>query len=125
MLWPLRSWSLSEYVDQGIAWLLVIDTRGLVNWEQSMKDKAIRDLIRQLHSTLNGASTISDQDREQLEQLSADLQALLSEPGAATRASHQTLMGRLLAAVTRFEVSHPDLAATMGQVSQTLSDMGI
>jgi tRNA C32,U32 (ribose-2'-O)-methylase TrmJ len=93
--------------------------------EPSMKDKAIRDLIRQLHSTLDGASTIDAQDRQQLEQLSADLQALLSEPGAATRATHQTLMSRLLAAVTRFEVSHPDLAATMGQVSQTLADMGI
>ena len=90
-----------------------------------MKEKAIRDLIRQLHSTLDGATTIGGKDREQLEQLSVELQALLSESGPDTRARHQSVIDRLVAAITRFEVSHPDLTATMGHVSKALSDMGI
>jgi hypothetical protein len=60
-----------------------------------------------------------------LRQLSVDIQALLARPGAATRATHQSITIRLQEAVTRFEVSHPDFTATMAQVSKTLADMGI
>jgi hypothetical protein len=88
-------------------------------------DKLISELIRQLHGTLEGGSAITKKDRALLKQLSSDLQALLSEPGATTRARHESLASGLLATITRFEASHPDLAMTMTQVSKVLADMGI
>jgi len=90
-----------------------------------MNHEAISNLIKQLHSTLDDMSSITAKDREQLEQLSVDLQAVLARPGAVTRSRHQGIIDRLREAISRFEVSHPDLTATMAQVSKTFSDMGI
>lgn len=90
-----------------------------------MNDEAFRNLLKQLHGMLGGATSIAERDRELLKQLSVDIQALLARPGAATRASHQSIIVRLQEAVSRFEVSHPDFTATMAQVSKTLADMGI
>ena len=89
-----------------------------------MKNEAMGKLLKQLHSTLNDATSITGKDRDLLKQLSADIQALLAQPGAS-RERNQSIIDRLMAAVTRFEVSHPDLTATMAQVSTALSDMGI
>jgi hypothetical protein len=50
---------------------------------------------------------------------------VLARSGAPAGGSHQTVIDRLQAAVTRFEVSHPDLTATMSQAAKTLGDMGI
>jgi uncharacterized protein DUF4404 len=90
-----------------------------------MNNEAIKNLLKQLHSTLDGATSITEKDRELLKQLSIDIQALLAQPSTITRARHQSIIDRLLAAVTRFEVSHPDLTATIAQVSTALGDMGI
>jgi hypothetical protein len=90
-----------------------------------MNDKMITDLIRQIHGALADSRAVSRKDRELLEQLSAELDALLAEPGAAERARHRNITERLLTAVTRFEASHPDLTTTMNQVSKALADMGI
>lgn len=90
-----------------------------------MTDNPVRDLLKQLHTTLEGASKFSDEDRKLLEHLAADIRTVLAKPGTPAAGSHQTLIDRLQAAVTRFEVSHPDLTATMEQVSKKLADMGI
>jgi hypothetical protein len=90
-----------------------------------MTDEATRNLLKTLHSALNGATSIAEKDRALLKQLSADIEALLAQPDAIPRAEHQSLINRLQVAVTRFEVSHPDLTATMSQVSKALGDMGI
>ena len=90
-----------------------------------MIDEVLRDLLRTLHSALNSATTITEKDRELLKQLSADIQALLAKPGAMTRAEHQSIIERVQVAVTRFEISHPDLTAIMAQVNKALGDMGI
>ncbi|HEY6196612.1 MAG TPA: DUF4404 family protein [Candidatus Eisenbacteria bacterium] len=90
-----------------------------------MNDEVLRSLIQQLHGALAGATSINEEDREQLEQLSAELRALLAQPGAGSHPGHRSLRDRLLAAITRFEVSHPELAATMELASKRLGDMGI
>jgi hypothetical protein len=89
-----------------------------------MNDMVIGDLVRKLHLTLERASAISESEREQLLQLSADLQAVLAQPGAP-RGPHQGIVDRLMAAITRLEVSHPDLASTMELAVKKLADMGI
>jgi broad specificity phosphatase PhoE len=90
-----------------------------------MNDTSITNLLRELHGTLEGASSITEQDRELLRQLADDIHSLLAQPGAPTAERHQTVLDRLQAAVTRFEASHPDLTTTMALVSKRLSDMGI
>ncbi len=90
-----------------------------------MKDTAITDLLREVHSTLEGTSSITATDRELLQQLSLDIQSLLAQPAGASAEKHQTLIGRLQTAVTRFEVTHPNRTATMALVSKRLADMGI
>jgi hypothetical protein len=98
---------------------------GSTHPELAMKNEAMNNLLKQLHGTLNSATSITEKDRELLEQLSTDIEALLAPGSSVTRARHQSVIDRLVAAVTRFEVSHPDLTATMTQVSNKLSDMGI
>jgi hypothetical protein len=121
-----RPWSPSEYA---YAISDLDDTRSkhqnVVQREDLMSDDTIRNLLRELHSTLDGSTSITEKDRELLKQLSVDIQALLAQPGGMTRAGHQSMIDRLAAAVTHFEVSHPDLTATITQVSKALGDMGI
>jgi hypothetical protein len=90
-----------------------------------MNDEVLSRLIQQLHGTLDGAHAIDEKDRKQLEQLAAELKALLAQPAAGGAARHRSLTDQLLAAVTRFEVSHPDLATAMLLASKRLGDMGI
>ena len=90
-----------------------------------MNDEAVGILLKQLHSMLDDATSITEQDRELLKQMSVDIEALLAQPGTVKRARHVKIVNQLRAMVTRFEVSHPDLTATMAQVSKALGDMGI
>jgi len=90
-----------------------------------MPDETVGNLLKQLHDALASTTAITEKDRESLKQLSVDIQALLAPPGTAERPKHDTIARRLEAAITRFEVSHPDLTAVMAQVSKALGDMGI
>ena len=56
-----------------------------------MSNEAIRNLLKQLHSTLGGATSITEKDRELLKQLSVDIQA---EPGV-TYVTRHTQMHRV------------------------------
>jgi uncharacterized protein DUF4404 len=103
----------------------VIDTPEVMNLEHLMRDEAVRNLSKQLHSMLEGATSITEKDREALKKLSADIQTLLAQPDAVKRARQDTIINQLKDAISRFEVSHPDLTATLAQVSKALGDMGI
>ena len=90
-----------------------------------MTEHPLRNLLRQLHHTLDGSPSIAPEDRQLLKQLSDDIQAILARSGTPGESAHPTVVDRLRSAVTRFEVSHPDLTAAMAQVSKQLGDMGI
>jgi len=90
-----------------------------------MNSEAINDLLKQLHGAMGSATSITDKDRELLRQLSADIQTLLAQPGAAAASKHPSIAGRLGDAVTRFEVTHPDVTDVLVRVSKVLGDMGI
>lgn len=87
-----------------------------------MTESSVRDLLQQLHATLESRKTLSEADRELLKHLAADIQAALDRAGEGQQ---PTLADRLQEAVTRFEVTHPDLTATMARAAKTLGDMGI
>ena len=90
-----------------------------------MTDEAIRDAAEKLRKALEGARSTTDHDHDLLEQLSADVDALLAEPRTMSQAEQQPMLDRFMTAVTRFEVSHPDLTSTLAHVSKVLADMGI
>jgi len=87
-----------------------------------MSESSVRELLKQLHETLGSKTTLTDADRELLKQLTADIQSLLERTGEGRQ---PTLADQLQAAVTRFEVTHPDLTAAMSRAAKTLGDMGI
>ena len=93
--------------------------------ETLMDDNEVRKLLKQLHRALEDKGSITEQDRELLKQLSGDIQHLLAPPRAGGGAGNQNTIRQLQLAITRFEASHPDLTATMAQVSKALADMGI
>ncbi len=90
-----------------------------------MNGDAIHELLQQLHGALSKTKTISDPDLELLKQLSADIQAVLAQPGAAASERQSSIASRVGDAVTRFEVTHPDLTDVLVRVSKVLGDMGI
>lgn len=90
-----------------------------------MNRDAIDELLKQLHGGLVNAKSITDKDRDLLRQLAADIQALLAQPGAAAAGRQPSIASRLGDAVTRFEVTHPDLTDVLVRVSKVLGDMGI
>ena len=87
-----------------------------------MSDRSVHELLQQLHQALEDKPALGAEDRELLRRLAADIQAAL---GSADTAPAGGLAGRLKEAVTRFEVTHPDLTAAMARAAKTLGDMGI
>jgi len=57
--------------------------------------------------------------------LSLDIRELPARPGATTDARHRSIVFRVQEAVTRFEVTHPDITGMLAAVSKVLADMGI
>ena len=90
-----------------------------------MSGSAITELLKRLHDALGDSTSLSDADRKLLQQLARDIHDHLARPDAASDARQGSILVRLQEAVTRFEVSHPDLTATMAQASKALADMGI
>jgi uncharacterized protein DUF4404 len=90
-----------------------------------MSGTAITELLKRLHHTLEDSTSISDGDRKLLMQLSLDIRDLLARPGATADAKHRSILVRIQDAVTRFEVTHPDITGVLAAVSKVLADMGI
>jgi len=90
-----------------------------------MPDSSLHDLAQVLHSKLESARTLDAADRASLQRLATDLNTILAERDRGSDAGHAGVLEQLRDATTRFEVSHPDLTATLVQVSKALGDMGI
>jgi hypothetical protein len=91
-----------------------------------MNRRELRDNLERLHEELHDASSVSPTDRELLGELAADIRRVLDEPeesGAAGR--HQGLKDRLAESIYELEESHPQLVASLRNVVNYLSAMGI
>lgn len=90
-----------------------------------MNSAGLNELLKQLHGAVGSTTSITETDRELLKQLSADIQALLAQPGARGATEQPSITDRLGDAVRRFEVTHPDVTDVLVRVSKVLGDMGI
>ncbi len=88
-----------------------------------MADETLGTLLESLHRKLAATPALGDTDRAALQQLANDIQSALAQSGGTTRS--QGVLDRLEAAAIQFEGSHPELTATIMQVSKALGDMGI
>lgn len=86
---------------------------------------AVSELLQQLHTALADAPSMSEKDRALLKQLSTDIQGILARPAGTTTPENTSLVAQLGDAITRFEVSHPDVTGVLARVSKALGDMGI
>jgi len=90
-----------------------------------MDERAITELLKELHARLQSTNSITERDRQLLTQLSIDIHSLLAHPGGLPAASHVSVLDRLRGSIASFEASHPDLTDVMARVSKALADMGI
>ena len=90
-----------------------------------MDERAVTELLNELHVKLKSTNVITESDRELLTQLLADIQSLLAHPGGLAAAKHRSVIDRIRESIAHFEVSHPDLTDVLASVNKALADMGI
>ena len=90
-----------------------------------MTHQQLHEKLRQLHADLQQAQTVDADERELLQSLMKDVQNLLERSGEQPAQHYQPLSRRLGEAILRFEISHPTLTASMGQVIDALNQIGI
>jgi len=88
-------------------------------------ERQLRDRLEQLHAELANTDSVDDASRELLASLLGDIQHLLDRSREERSHEHHGLVDRLRDATRQFEESHPTLAAAVGRVMDTLSNMGI
>lgn len=78
-----------------------------------------------LNAELADAEQISDEARQKLEQVAADIRERLEgDAAAAAKADHESISG-LQQAMLEFETEHPRLTGAIGQVASALANLGI
>ena len=89
-----------------------------------MEREKLRQLIGDLHRELSGTDSIDADSRVLLEQLSGDIENLVStdEP---TQKHRDTATAQLEDAAIRFETEHPKLSMVLGEIMDALGKLGI
>ncbi|HNT24856.1 MAG TPA: DUF4404 family protein [Anaerolineales bacterium] len=86
-------------------------------------DKNLQQKLTELHAEIDEAQDVDEEARQMLVHLQQDIQRLLGQSSDAE--VHRSLTGRLTQAIKQFEVSHPDLTWSMGQLVDLLARLGI
>jgi hypothetical protein len=87
----------------------------------------LRKLLRELQDELAGLADAGREPRDPLKRLSEDVETALGQLEAAETGEpdFETLEERLREAQERFVTHHPELAAIIGNVLNTLSGSGV
>jgi hypothetical protein len=92
----------------------------------SMDDQSrqLRKQLEQLDASLKQTESADEAGRTILHKLQQDIQDLLTRSGESAHPEHP-VTGRLRQAIQHFEATHPTLVASMEEIVNTLSTMGI
>ena len=90
--------------------------------DRTMPEQKLRQLVANLHDELSRTSSVDDESRELLRELTGDIDKLVSADAVEHRAS---AAGQVSEAAARFESDHPRLAAVLGEIVDTLAKLGI
>jgi hypothetical protein len=84
----------------------------------------LRESIAHLQEELSAGVPLSPEDRTQLESVLGEVSGILESDEAHESDSIGTF-DELPSLVTRFETTHPKLAAVLGRIADSLSQLGI
>ena len=90
--------------------------RGRTRYDMCMPHQKLTDTLASLRNQLSSGQELDEGDREHLENMLAEIQALLDAKGA----EEPSLGEKVSEAVGRFEISHPELAATLNEIATIL-----
>ena len=85
-----------------------------------MDQSRLHQLLTELHTELSRAKPVDTANRELLEKLAGDIQAIRGAKEVAPE-RYQSLRGRLAQAATALEVTHPRVATAIERVIDTLA----
>jgi chromosome segregation ATPase len=88
-----------------------------------MDDKDLQQKLNDLHAEIERVQDVDDEARQMLTHLQQDIENLLE--GSSDAEGHQSLIERLNEAINQFEVTHPDMTKSMGQLLDLLARLGI
>jgi hypothetical protein len=90
-----------------------------------MDKQTLHGQLEELHAELQQVESIDANEREMLESLARDVQAILNREDNHTQQHYSSLGERLKEAVAQVEASHPRTTMLMRQVIDELAYMGI
>ena len=90
-----------------------------------MSKETLSALIAGLRSQLAQANDLDAGTREALQGLAREMESALEQPAPGAAGAEQPLAGRLSDRLRELEVSHPKLAATIGNLVDTLAFYGL
>jgi Domain of unknown function (DUF4404) len=77
-----------------------------------------------LNAELEDSDQVSDEARQKLQQVTADIRQRLGASATSAAGGDQSLSG-LQEALLEFESDHPQLTGAIGQVASALANLGI
>lgn len=89
-----------------------------------MEREKLRQLIGALHRELSAAESIDAESRVLLEQLSGDIEHLVSTEALSPK-HRETATAQLEDAALKFETEHPKLSMVLGEIMDALGKLGI
>ena len=89
-----------------------------------MKNEELRSQLEKLHTELHQSNALDLQQRELLQTLADDIQALIKRD-EIQRHHYTSLSERLTDAVAELEASHPQITLLMRQTIDSLAYLGI
>jgi hypothetical protein len=90
-----------------------------------MDKQRILDALNVLRAELADAEGLDAASREQLEQVTGDIERKLHAGATTTADDDEPLSGRLQDAVQEFGAEHPQITSAVNQVAAALANLGI
>lgn len=90
-----------------------------------MNKEQVHEKLHQLHEELHKVESLDEADKVLLQEIQADIHELLESPKENQARQYGRFTKRLREGIERFEVKHPDLTSTMGQLADMLARIGI
>lgn len=89
------------------------------------QNRQLREQLERLDAELKGTESVDEGGRTILHKLQQDIQNLLARSGEDSGLEAHPFTAQLRRAIQHFEVTHPTLVASMEEMVNTLSTMGI
>jgi len=90
-----------------------------------MNDQELCQLLEQLHREIEATNSVDAKERELLQDLEAEIRALLERCEAEQVQSHPLTVRRMEEAIEYMAVNHPTLTAMLSNMSAILSNAGV